>query len=172
VCPTADAPEHEGGGDFSGHAGQLDLTVANPQIRISGAGSASLIATLTSKDLSGSTTTAGGTAIATLDLGAGAASSTDGTLAWSGVPATLTAAGASAFGGFYSAGTALDPVSFVFPLGSEMPCDAFTDAGSAGALASTGADARAGVEGLVAGALLLLLGAGLVAIRRRTRRAA
>ena len=32
------------------------------------------------------------------------------------MPATLTAAGGTAFAGFYSAGTALDPVTFAWPV--------------------------------------------------------
>ncbi|MEK8226197.1 HtaA domain-containing protein [Oerskovia sp. M15] len=49
--------------------------------------------------------------------------------------ATLTAAGAKAFAGFYDAGTALAPVTFSFPIGGDVECDAFSG------LASTGSDA-------------------------------
>ena len=61
---------------------------------------------------------------------------------------------------FYPAGTALDPVSFRLPLGAEVPCTTAT-----GALASTGDEMGDGM--LWAGALLVVLGAAFVAVRRR-----
>ncbi|WP_290806066.1 HtaA domain-containing protein [Herbiconiux sp.] len=151
---------------FTGHGGQLDLTVSNPRIQLSGPNSASLIADLSSKELSGGTVNVSA-AIATLSLSAGGSSTSGGVLRWSDVPATLTAAGASAFGGFYSAGAALDPVSFSLPLGATTACDSSTD----GALASTGRD-TSGVAGEIVIALVLLLtgGAFLVARRRGTVR--
>ena len=36
----------------------------------------------------------------------------DGATVYRGAPATLTASGATAFSGFYAAGTAMDPVTF------------------------------------------------------------
>lgn len=82
-------------------------------------------------------------------------------LAWADAAATLTAAGAEAFGGFYSAGESLDPVSFIFPLGAEVPCDTATS----GALAATGGTMPDGTVWVGLG--MLLLGVGLVALRRR-----
>jgi hypothetical protein len=150
---------YSGSVHFTGHGGQLDLTIANPRVQVNG-GSASLIADLTSKGLNGAAgVNATGVVIATLGLPA--ASVAGDRISWNGASATLTAAGAEAFGGFYQAGQALDPVSFAFPLGAEVPCDTTTD----GKLASTGADLTGGWIALT----LLVLGAGAVFITRRRR---
>jgi hypothetical protein len=57
------------------------------------------------------------TPFAVLDLGSGTRTSANGTVGYAGVPARLTAAGASVFSldgaAFYPVGTALDPVTFV-----------------------------------------------------------
>jgi hypothetical protein len=151
---------YSGSVHFTGHGGQLDLTIANPRVQVNNAGSASLIVDLASKGLNGAAgVDASGVVIATLALPE--ASVAGDRISWSGAPATLTAAGAEAFGGFYQAGEALDPVSFTFPLGAEVPCDTTTD----GKLASTGADLTAGWIALT----LLVLGAGAVFITRRRR---
>jgi hypothetical protein len=144
---------------FTGHGGQLDLTVANPRIQVNGS-TGSLIADLSSKGLNGAAgVNASGVVIATLGLPE--ASIAGDHISWSGASATLTAAGAEAFGGFYKAGDSLDPVSFTFPLGAEVPCDTTTD----GKLASTGADLTGGWIALT----MLLLGAGAVLVTRRRR---
>jgi hypothetical protein len=95
--------DYRGSVAFSGHNGALALTIANPSITVTNASSATLTATV------------GGTrvAFATLALGAGGRTAdASGAVTFSNVPATLTAAGANAFAGFYSAGTALDAVTF------------------------------------------------------------
>ena len=92
---------------FVGHGGVLDILFANPAVVQSSASSATLYV---------DTATATGVPLATLDLASGANGSSAGTVAFSGVPASLTADGAAAFGGFYTAGTALDPVSFSWPV--------------------------------------------------------
>ncbi len=90
---------------FSGHDGALELTLTNPVVRVTGASSAVL-----SVVASGS----GRIDIATLNLAAGGRSvDSTGAVTYTNVPAVLTAAGASAFSGFYSAGEILDPLSFV-----------------------------------------------------------
>lgn len=123
-------------------------------------GSAALIANISSKGFgSNPAVNASGVVIANLALPA--ASVSGGTISWSGASATLTSAGAGAFGGFYSAGDALDPVSFTFPLGAEVPCDATTS----NALAATGGTTPDATIWLGLG--MLVLGAGLVALRRR-----
>ncbi|WP_378148097.1 HtaA domain-containing protein [Cnuibacter sp. UC19_7] len=157
---------YSGSVHFTGHGGQLDLTIANPRIQITGSSSAVLIADISSKQLSGGTVAVSGT-IATLSLSGGSSSSTSTRVSYSGVPATLTEYGASAFGGFYSGGAALDPVSFTWPLGADVPCDTTTD----GKLASTGVNGSDAMGGLVAALALLVLGAGAVAVRRRRVRA-
>lgn len=138
---------------FTGHGGILDLTLSNPTIQVNGAGSATLSAV------------ANGSRVAIATLSLPAASVTDGAISWRIASATLTSAGAALFSyngnAFYPAGTALDPVSFTFPLGAEVPCDASTS----GELAATGGQPLDG--GVWFGLGLLVLGAALVAARRR-----
>ncbi|MCU1513213.1 MAG: hypothetical protein JWO10_303 [Microbacteriaceae bacterium] len=88
---------------FYGHAGALDITLRNPVVTVNSATTGTLTVTSGSNSV----------AVATLDLAAGSRSTPNGTLSYSAVPATLTAQGVSVFGGNYTAGTALDPVSFV-----------------------------------------------------------
>ncbi len=88
---------------FTGHHGELDLRFSNPQVRIDSATSGTLLVTVN------------GSTVAFANLALGSASrtvGTDGSVRYGNVPATLTAAGAVAFRGFYGAGEALDPVSF------------------------------------------------------------
>jgi len=156
---------YDGGMRFTGHGGKLDLSLSHPRIRVSGS-VATLVLDVSSKGYNGSPDVeASGVSFATLSLPA--ASADGGEISWSGASATLTAEGARVFAGFYSAGEALDPVSFTFPLGATVPCDATTDAqaGGGGGLATTGAEADLGPAAL--GAALLLAGIVLVAVRRR-----
>lgn len=142
-----------GSATFTGHSGVLNLTLSNPSIQVTGAGSATL-----SVVANGSRVT-----IATLSLPA--ASVSGGAISWRNAAATLTSAGASLFSyngnAFYPAGTALDPVSFSWPLGAEVPCDVTTS----GELAATGGQLPDATVWL--GLSLLVLGVGLVALRRR-----
>lgn len=96
-----------GGITFLKHHGELDITLANPQVVLSDA----------ERTLYVSVTTAAGTqrvAFATLGAGTPAVSGTTAT--WANVPATLTAAGAEAFKAYntgeYDAGDPVDPVTF------------------------------------------------------------
>jgi len=92
---------------FTGHNGILDVTLANPVVRVDSATSGTLLVTTGSRQI----------AFATLNLSAGSLSTPNNTVSYSGVPATLTAEGVAVFAlngsGFYPAGTPLDPVSFV-----------------------------------------------------------
>jgi hypothetical protein len=92
---------------FTGHAGILDVTLSNPVVRVDSATSGTLLVTVGGSQI----------AFATLNLAAGSLSTPNNTVSYAGVPATLTAQGASVFSlngsGFYEPGTALDPVSFV-----------------------------------------------------------
>lgn len=93
---------------FLGHEGILDLTLANPVVRIDSSQSATLLL-----NVNGS----GGVPFASLNLAVATKSTVNGAVSYSGVPAVLTAQGASAFtyngGQFYPAGTTLDSLSFV-----------------------------------------------------------
>ncbi|MGW9469435.1 HtaA domain-containing protein [Cellulosimicrobium funkei] len=142
---------------FSGHEGILDLRISNPRVVVDGS-SGTLVVDVQSSDMEGNKSSSTGVAFASLDL-SGKKATSGSTITWSGVPATLTAAGAKAFAGFYEAGTALSPVTVSFPVGGDVECDAYS-----GALATTGSDA--GSLALLAGTLLLT-GAALLAVRRR-----
>ncbi|UTT59770.1 HtaA domain-containing protein [Cellulosimicrobium cellulans] len=142
---------------FSGHEGILDLRISNPRVVVDGS-SGTLVVDVQSSDMEGKKSSSTGVAFASLDL-SGKKSTSGSTITWSGVPATLTAAGAKAFAGFYEAGTALSPVTVSLPVGGDVECDAYS-----GALATTGSDA--GSLALLAGTLLLT-GAALLAVRRR-----
>lgn len=152
---------------FSGHGGILDLTISNVRVQVNSASTGSLIADVASSDMEGTKNQQSGVTIASLNL-TGTKSTTGGTVTWTGASASLTSAGASAFGGFYTAGDAMDPVTFAFPLGAEVECDVTSGANGAGALATTGADASV-TTGLAA-FLTLLAGVGAVALARRQRR--
>ena len=148
-----------GAASFTGHAGLLDLTISNPVIQVTGAYTASLSAYVQSTGYAGSPSVDGRVVLATLALPT--ATTGGGVIAWEDAAATLTADGAAAFGGFYTAGESLDSVSFSFPLGADVPCDTATS----GELASTGGALADGVAWLGLG--MLLLGAGLFVLRRR-----
>ncbi|MFI9490599.1 HtaA domain-containing protein [Streptomyces halstedii] len=105
-----------GGVRFVGHrqsdgTNQLDLTVGRPTVRISG-GSGTLYADMISKDReSGRVTTSAQVPMATLGLSGINMRGGSTPVALNNIPATLTAQGAKAFAGYYTAGTPLDPVS-------------------------------------------------------------
>ncbi|MFG2176196.1 HtaA domain-containing protein [Streptomyces niveus] len=105
-----------GGVRFVGHtksdgSHELDLTISRPTVRISGGGG-TLYADMTSKAKgSGKLTTSSQVPLATLDLGGIDMRGGGSPVALNNVPSTLTAQGATAFAGYYTAGTPLDPVS-------------------------------------------------------------
>ncbi|MFB8083383.1 HtaA domain-containing protein [Streptomyces sp. NPDC056013] len=105
-----------GGVHFTGHrkadgTNELDLTISRPRIRIQG-GNGTLYADMASKAKgSGRVTTSAQVPLATLGLGGIDMRGGGSPVSLAGVPATLTPQGASAFAGYYPAGTALDPLS-------------------------------------------------------------
>ncbi|WP_432120400.1 HtaA domain-containing protein [Streptomyces sp. S1] len=105
-----------GGVRFTGHrkadgTNELDLTISRPRIRIQG-GQGTLYADMASKAKgSGRTNVSSQVPLATLHLGGIDMRGGGSPVALAGVPATLTAQGATAFAGYYPAGTRLDPVS-------------------------------------------------------------
>lgn len=106
----------EGSVRFTGHGGTLNTLMANPRLEINGS-TGTLYLTVSSNDVQGQTTHHGEVAFANVDL---AGLTVNGsTISVSGASATLTAEGAAAFAGFYSAGMALDPISFTGTLGSQ-----------------------------------------------------
>ncbi|MFJ5231286.1 HtaA domain-containing protein [Kitasatospora sp. NPDC088391] len=106
----------QGGVRFTGHqengTNALDLSISRPTVK-AGPDGAALYADVSSKSRqTGQTTSTSQTRLADLSLAGVDLKNAGGTMTLSSVPATLTAAGATAFGGFYTAGTALDPLTF------------------------------------------------------------
>ncbi|MFE0950068.1 HtaA domain-containing protein [Streptomyces mutabilis] len=105
-----------GGVRFLGHrtstgAHQLDLTLSRPTVSISGStGTLHVDVTSKAKD-TGAVTTSRQVPFASLSLGGIDMRGGGATVALNDLPATLTAEGARSFAGYYTAGTALDPVS-------------------------------------------------------------
>ncbi|MGW7517737.1 HtaA domain-containing protein [Streptomyces sp. NPDC054796] len=106
----------EGGVHFTGHKGpdggnELDLRISRPTVRAEG-GSGTLYADLVSKARgSGKVTRSAQVPFARLNLSGVDMRGGGSPVALNNVPATLTSDGAKAFAGYYSDGTALDPVS-------------------------------------------------------------
>jgi len=95
---------------FSYPAHFFEITLANPSVVVDGDGTGSLLADVDLVANGGTTEQHLDQAeIATLATTAPTVTGTD--ITFSGLAATLTATGASAFAGFYPAGTALDPVT-------------------------------------------------------------
>lgn len=97
--------------EFTGHGGILDTTVANPALRFDGSSTATLLL-----DVKGITQQGAGidekqVEFATIDLSHANAGA--GHFALDAAAATLTSAGATAFG-TYPAGAALDPITVSF----------------------------------------------------------
>ncbi|MEU5036731.1 HtaA domain-containing protein [Streptomyces sp. G9] len=105
-----------GGVHFTGHkkadgSNELDLTISRPTIRISG-GSGVLHADMVSKERgTGKVSSRSQVPLAKLGLGGINMKGGSTPIALTNVPTTLTAEGASAFAGYYTEGTPLDPVS-------------------------------------------------------------
>jgi hypothetical protein len=100
---------------FTGHdhgdGPLLDLTIANPRLTVD-AGEATLVVDLRSKRLGASGyLDADGLDFADIAASAGSVDAGGGRLTIRAAAATLTAAGARAFAGYYSAGQRLDPLS-------------------------------------------------------------
>jgi hypothetical protein len=157
-----------GGVRFTGHDGQLDLTISQPQVRFAH-GSAELLLDVRGKSLDTDE-------FVELDdivfatLGTAAPTVADGVVTYTALPATLTEDGAAGFAGFYEAGTELDPVTVSIALdGATLPAGAeTTNTPTTPAAATRLAETGSPVVPLIAlGALLVVSGAGLVRARRR-----
>jgi hypothetical protein len=98
---------------FEGGVPALDMTVSNPSVVLEGE-TGTVFADVTSKSLTtGEIVDYPGVEFATPDTSGSAPSFEGETVTVAGIPAELTAEGAEAFAGFYSAGTALDPLGVV-----------------------------------------------------------
>lgn len=107
---------------------ELDLTIGRPTVRMSG-GSGTLHADMTSKDkATGKVTSSSQVPLATLGLSGIDMTGGSGPITLNNLPATLTSQGATAFAGYYTAGTALDPVSLSADLVADStPADGKSD---------------------------------------------
>lgn len=135
---------------FVGHDGALDTTIANPQIEITEDGKAYLLLDVKGTTQGGETVSQAGVRFAELDM-SGIERSADGITA-ANVSATLTEAGASAFG-TYPAGEELDAVSFTLPVA--VDCASGIVANSELDAANT--DATNALNGWLIAALIALL---------------
>ncbi|MFJ3668231.1 HtaA domain-containing protein [Streptomyces sp. NPDC090106] len=110
------AASFSGGVRFVGHRAddgsyELDLTLARPTVRITGS-SGTLYLDVTSKAKgTGTVTTSRQVPFASLALGGIDMRGGGSAVVLNNLPATLTSQGAQSFAGYYTAGTALDPVS-------------------------------------------------------------
>lgn len=120
---TATQVGFAGGVYFKGHETQpgnplLEVTVRDIRVAINGS-TGKLIADVVSKALdTGQLTTYDDVELADVDFATHPVVVENGLAHVVGAPATLTEAGVPAFAGFYSAGTALDPISFSVKLTS------------------------------------------------------
>jgi Htaa len=97
---------------FTGHHGALEITMSDLRIDITGT-AGHVVADVVSKDMStGSPVTYDDVELVDLDLTGITPATTATGYSWSAIPGVLTEEGAPAFGGFYSAGEVMDPVSF------------------------------------------------------------
>jgi hypothetical protein len=122
ATPTA---TFSGSVHFEGHDGLLDMTFSN--LRVVRNGSAGvLVADVVAVPFESTTATEPPPAVTYtgVELAAlsGGSYATDATSAsWSGASSSLTTAGVPAFGGFYPAATALDPVTYSLVLAEDEP---------------------------------------------------
>ncbi|MCT7356379.1 HtaA domain-containing protein [Streptomyces sp. 15-116A] len=105
-----------GGVRFTGHrtaagAYQLDLTLSRPTVSISGSTGTLHLDVTTKAKGTGTVTTSRQVPFASLSLGGIDMRGGGTSVVLNNLPATLTAQGARSFAGYYTAGTALDPVS-------------------------------------------------------------
>ncbi|MER5950722.1 HtaA domain-containing protein [Streptomyces sp. NPDC001904] len=127
-----------GGVHFVGHkksngSYELDMTISNPTVRIAG-GSGTLYVDVVSRAKgTGAVTSSRQVPFASLSLGGINMRGDGNAVALNNLPATLTSQGAQSFAGYYTAGTALDPVSLsadVAPKRAEPSATATKKAGS------------------------------------------
>ncbi|PSM41322.1 Htaa domain protein [Streptomyces dioscori] len=105
-----------GGVHFLGHKEdngtyQLDLTISRPTVRLAGNGGTLYVDIVSKAKGTGAVTTSSQVPFASLSLGGIDMKGGGNAVQLNNLPATLTAQGAKSFAGYYTAGTALDPVS-------------------------------------------------------------
>ncbi|MEU5342648.1 HtaA domain-containing protein [Streptomyces sp. NPDC020766] len=105
-----------GGVHFLGHkkddgTHQLDLTISRPTVRLAGNGGTLYVDVTSKAKGTGAVTTSSQVPFASLSLSGINMKGGGNAVQLNNLPATLTAQGAKSFAGYYTAGTALDPVS-------------------------------------------------------------
>lgn len=155
VDGTAGTVNFEGSVRFSGHDDLLQVNVENPTLELVDASEAYLLLDLSSTKQDG-TEDVSATQVRAVKLDiAGAVSGGGDAITFAEVEGDLTAEGAAAFGGFYSAGEAVDPLTIEVTAanGCEfVPAAGDADGGSAETPESTapedgtGAEAGAGAD--------------------------
>ncbi|MGC5566207.1 HtaA domain-containing protein [Streptomyces sp. FR-108] len=105
-----------GGVHFLGHkeadgTHRLDLTISRPTVRLAGNGGTLYVDIVSRAKGTGAVTTSSQVPFASLSLGGIDMKGGGNAVRLNNLPATLTAQGAKSFAGYYTAGTALDPVS-------------------------------------------------------------
>ena len=145
--------QFEGSVRFTGHHGALDLSLSEPRVEIDATGG-TLVVDASTKDMdTGVVTELDDVAIADLDVDAAPPTAVGEVVTFAEVPATLTEEGAAAFGGFYVAGDALDPVTFAIQVDDpgELPPPTEQVAGCVPAEVSAGDQVTVCGEGFVPG---------------------
>jgi len=162
---------------FTGHDGALDITISGLQVKMSSARSGVLLANVSSLGLDGNRVGGQGLAFANLQFSGSAAGGGTASVA-------LTAAGAKAFAGFYTAGEAMDSLTLSFTgahsASTQQVCQnadgetVSTGGDGGGASVNTGGQAPTGTSGSGHAADFGLAGGGaavlallMVALRRR-----
>ncbi|WP_167132137.1 HtaA domain-containing protein [Paramicrobacterium chengjingii] len=147
---TADVDFGDGNGvHFQSHPMDggyaLDMQFVDPHVVVTSATTAELRLDVTGREFIDTTTvgpeyTLTDVVMADLDLASATKSESQGKVTWTGAPATLTTDGSKAFGGFYEAGVALDPVSLTLPIteATPAPVERTTDAGVTSATSESG----------------------------------
>jgi hypothetical protein len=105
--------DFDGSVHFTGHDGVLDLTIADPRVTVEGTHGTLVVDASSKSQETGELDVFDDVALADLDLSGVQATADGDEVTLADVPASLTEDGAPAFGGFYAAGDALDPVTLV-----------------------------------------------------------
>lgn len=116
---------------FTGHAGILDMLVHNIRVQLSAEGQA-IIVDAESNTTEGEPSSYSGVPLATLNIADPVAPTVAaGVTTWSSLATTLTQVGVPVFGGFYTAGTTLDPATITYtgPGGKPVP-EEFSEPGA------------------------------------------
>lgn len=112
---------------YVGHDGQLDLLVSNPRVTIDG-DKGTLYANVVSRTLgSAESVTYTDVPLVSLDLTGNSPATVTNGLAWTNIPTKLTEQGAPAFAGFYTAGTAFEPLNMTIGLTGQVDTTATTN---------------------------------------------